>query len=266
MARDQHVSGYGMKLTDKNMTFVLFFIPFLVLQCFAEWGTHGYRVRNPDYSEEPSDTSTDKNPELGTDSSTISSVGSTPGQIHDLKVEKSITDIGVPEFPEDTSSSDGKTLESNSSSFVPRVYNLSIVDYNGMITEDAVLLPGIKKFRGTVVPGGDTVHFRVPVYGDINLENIEFSGIVFNDPEITIATSEFENPYSFASGLWTTLSSLGGLATLGFATEPLLEVSSDRTETVLLLICGYIVAGAGHYFGVDKMVRHFRWNHQFGNR
>ncbi|HEX2957816.1 MAG TPA: hypothetical protein VHO70_13355 [Chitinispirillaceae bacterium] len=252
-----------MKITDKNVSFILFFIPFLFIHGFAGRGPHGQRMR----PSECSDTLLTKTAELGPDGSTISSRDSILRKITDPAIEKRVAGIGAPELSSDSALSCRDTLKSDISNFRASVYNASVIDYQGLMMPDGVVpLAGVKRFRGTVVPGGDTIHFRVPVYGDISLENLEFSGIVYKEPEITIETKDFENPYSFASGLWTIISSAGGLVTLGFASEPLLDAASDRTETALMIACGYIIAGVGQYFGVDKVVRHFRWKNQFENR
>jgi hypothetical protein len=254
-----------MKITDLNVSFVLFFIPFLFTQCLAEWGAHGQRMRPPEYSDGVQDSLATRNVETDpiNNSSTYSDSMSQP--VTNPAIGKCSTGTAVSVL-RDSVSSCGITSKKDFSNSGTSVYNASIVDYCGRVQDSVLPIVGIKKFRGTVVPGGDTIHFKVPVFGNISLENIEFSGLVYKEPELIVETEDFENPYSFASGFWTILSSAGGLVTLGLATEPLIDMSYIKTQTTMLLVCGYLIAGAGQYFGVDKLVKHFRWNHQFGNR
>jgi hypothetical protein len=219
-------------------------------------------MRSVENSDEVRETFSTQNTELESDNSSNPYNDSIQGQNTDPAIEKSIG-TGVSELRDSVlSCSDTLKNDINKSS----VCNASIIDYYGRVLDSVGLLASIKRFRGTVVPGGDTVHFKIPVYGNISLENIEFSGLVFKDPEIIVETDDFENPYSFASGFWTVFSSAGGLVTLGFATEPILDASTDKMNAIMLLSCGYILTGVGQYFGVDKLIRHFRWNHQFGNK
>lgn len=253
-----------MKITDLNVSFVLFFIPFLFTNCIADWGSHGQRMRSPEYSEDVQDTLSIQNAESGTESSNSTYKDSIQPQVTGSSINKNNANTIVTE-PRDSVVSRSDTSKNDLNNSGVSVYNASIIDYYGRVPDSVFPTAGIKRFRGTVVPGGDTVHFKIPVYGNISLENIEFSGLVYKEPELIVEEDDFENPYSFSSGFWTIFSSAGGLVTLGFATEPIVDASDDKTQTVMLLVCGYLIAGAGQYFGVDKLIKHFKWNHQFNN-
>lgn len=263
---ENNVSGNDMMLTDKSITFILLFIPFLFALCFADWGPHGQSVRSPVGLNDDSvalliDTTPKHLDGVG------SSCKDSAGMTIDPPIEKSVADSAASECKSGSVLPAVDTSDNSNGNLKSTVFKASITDCQGYIVSNAdAPLAKIKRFRGTVVPDGDTVHFRIPVYDDISLENLEFSGIVFNEQDIIVKNDNFDNPFSFASGLWTIISSAGGLVTLGAFTETAFTVKSERTETISLLVCGYIIAGIGQYFGVEKVVKHFRWKNTFGDK
>jgi hypothetical protein len=236
------------------------------MQCFADWGLHGQRMRSVENSDEVRDTLSTQNAEPGLIYSNNPYKDTMPRQNTDPAIKKNIADTGTSGL-RDSFISCSDTLKNNIKNSGGTVYNASIIDYYGREPDSVIPVASIKKFRGTVVPGGDTVHFKIPVYGNISLENIEFSGLVYKESEIAIEETEYENPHSFSSGFWIVFSSLGGLITSAALTKPAFAAGDDdRADMITWCILGYMASGAGQYFGVSKLVKHFRWNNQFGNR